>query len=95
MAAASQSANNIDAVLRRLWSEYLAHADAYEAVQEKYKPARAAFDAEFPSCPANGLPGHHGAAQEWLGQKHGLEPLWAAQPTMRARNRSFRVAQQG
>jgi hypothetical protein len=74
-ALATQEPGTSDAELRRLWSEYLARADAHAAAEEKYKPARAAFDAELPPCPDDVLPGHHWAAHQWLWQKHGLDPL--------------------
>jgi hypothetical protein len=64
-----------DSELRRLWSEYLMHADAYAEALEKYEPARAAFDAEYSRCPRNVSWGHH---FEPLWEKHGLEPLDAA-----------------
>ena len=67
-----------DARLRRLWAEYLAHADAYAAAHEKYEPVRAAFDAEYPPCPPDVLPGHHWEGQRPLWRKHGLEVLWDA-----------------
>ena len=64
-----------DVELRLLWSEYLVHADAHAAAQEKQKPARAAFDAEFPPCPDDVLPGEHWRAHNWLWRKHGLDHL--------------------
>jgi hypothetical protein len=67
-----------DAVLRHLWSEYLVHSAAYAAADKVYRPARAAFDADFPPCPDGVLPGHHWDNHNWLWNKHGLEPLWFA-----------------
>jgi hypothetical protein len=64
-----------DAELRRLWSEYLKHAAAYAVARKRYEPARAAFDAEFPPCPDDVLPGTHWRAHDRLWQKHGLDPL--------------------
>jgi hypothetical protein len=40
-----------DAVLMRLWSEYIARADAHAAVQKEMKSARALYDAEEPPRP--------------------------------------------
>jgi hypothetical protein len=64
-----------DAVLRHLWSEYLAAGDAYDAATRNQRPARAAFDAEFPPCPDNVLPGHHWRNYNWLWKKHDLDDL--------------------
>src|ERR1700731_2950603 len=74
VASASQSSDN-DAVLRHLWSEYLAASDAYDAATRNERPARAAFDAEFRPCPDNVLPGHHWGNHDWLWKKHGLDVL--------------------
>jgi hypothetical protein len=74
--ASEESASDLD--LRRLWSEYLSHVSAYAVAEEKYKPARAAFDAELPPCPEDVLLGHHWSAHNWLWQKHGLDPLYDA-----------------
>jgi hypothetical protein len=64
-----------DAALLRLWSEYLARADAHTAAQNEMEPARALYDAEEPPCPADVLPGHHWEACQWLWKKHGLDAL--------------------
>ncbi len=64
-----------DAILRDLWSEYLVRAAAYDAVSEKYNPARAAWEAEFPPCPDDVVPADHSREYRWLWDKHGLEVL--------------------
>jgi hypothetical protein len=74
----TRAAASDDAEIRRLWSEYLIYADAYAAAQEKYEPARAAFDAEYPPCPDDMLSGHHWEACKPLWHKHGLEEIWDA-----------------
>jgi hypothetical protein len=55
-----------DAVLLRLWSEYLARAAAHTAAQKEMEPARALYDAEEPPCPDDVLPGHHFEDNQWL-----------------------------
>lgn len=67
-----------DAVLLRLWSEYLAHAEADAAAHAKYGAARALYDAEEPPCPDDVLPGHHWEANQWLRRKHGVDALYDA-----------------
>jgi hypothetical protein len=71
--AASIAATDNDAVFRHLWYEYLAHAAARAAAQEAYEPARGAFDAEYPPCPDDVLPGDHWRRYERLWEKHGVE----------------------
>jgi hypothetical protein len=75
LASATAVAGQGDADLRRLWSEYLVHADTYAAAREKLAPVRAAFDAELPPCPDDVLPCHHWQDHQWLWHKHGLDPL--------------------
>jgi hypothetical protein len=67
-----------DAKLRRLWSEYLMHAEAYAAARERYEPARAAFDADLPPLPDGVQPSDHRLAHDWLWRKHNLDVLWDA-----------------
>jgi hypothetical protein len=43
-------------------------------VREQDRPGPA-FDAEFPPCPDDVLPGHHWRAHKWLWRKHGLDRL--------------------
>jgi hypothetical protein len=64
-----------DAVLLRLWSEYVAQAEACAAARAKYEPARALYDAEEPPCPDDVLAGHHWDPNQWLWRKHGLDAL--------------------
>jgi hypothetical protein len=78
IAARKAATASDDAELRRLWSEYLKHADAYAAAREKYEPVRAAFDAELPPCPNGVVPGTHLHAHAWLWHKHGLDTLCEA-----------------
>jgi hypothetical protein len=77
-ALAATPAAPADAKLRQLWSEYLTHADAYAVARERYEPARAAFDAEFPPCPDGVQPDDHRLAHDWLWRKHNLDVLWGA-----------------
>jgi hypothetical protein len=65
-----------DAVLLRLWSEYLARANADAAAQKEIEPARALYDAEEPARPDDVLPGDHFEANQWLWKKHGLDALY-------------------
>ena len=67
-----------DAVLLRLWSEYLARAAPHTAAQKEIEPARALYDAEEPACPDDVLPGHHFEDNQWLWKKHGLDALYDA-----------------
>jgi hypothetical protein len=64
-----------DAELHRLWADRQARIAAYNAARERCQPARASFDAEFPPCPADVLPGRHWDAHDWLWRKHGLNKL--------------------
>jgi hypothetical protein len=64
-----------DAALLRLWSEYVARADADAAAQKEMKLARALYDAEEPARPDDVLPGRHFEANQWLWRKHGLDAL--------------------
>jgi hypothetical protein len=70
------ASEHLDAELRRLWAEYQHHVERYEAARVACAPARAAFDAEYPPCPPDVLPGRHWEAQQPLWHKHGLEELW-------------------
>ena len=74
-AVASAASQSDDAILRDLWSEYLVQVAAYEAVSEKYNPARAAFDAELPPCPDDVMPADHYKKFRSLWDKHGLDAL--------------------
>ena len=78
VAAGASEGSASDLELRRLWSEYLRHASAYAVAEEKYKPPRAAFDAELPPCPEDVLPGDHWRAYQWLREKHGLDVKYDA-----------------
>jgi hypothetical protein len=77
-------ASTQDAELRRLWSEYLGHVDTCATARKKMEPARAAFDAQFPPCPDDVLPGDHWCAHDWLWQKHDLQSLSDAWHAARA-----------
>jgi hypothetical protein len=67
-----------DAVLLRLWSEFVARDAAHAAAQKEMKSARALSDAEEPPCPDDVLPGHHWEANQWLRKKHGVDVLYDA-----------------
>jgi hypothetical protein len=64
-----------DQELRRLWFEYSALVAADEAVEAKYTPGHAAFDAESPPCPEDVSPGRHFRDCQGLWRKHGLDEL--------------------
>jgi hypothetical protein len=98
--ALARSQPDDDAVLRHLWSEYLVHAAAYEAAKENEKPARAAFDAEFPPCPTMSYRATTGAIATGCGRS----TTWTSSRTLdmlqitrcaTLSRRSWKLTQQG
>ena len=67
-----------DAVLLRLWSEYVARAAAHTAAQKEAASVRALYDADEPPCPDDVRPGDHWEANQWLWRKHGVDVLYDA-----------------